>query len=74
MAYNDLAESSFAGVTAQVQCYGRIDMCISADVSDTASNGFMDRPTTYKKMKGHQQGFFHELPNELWITLVMVDI
>ena len=40
MASNDLAESSFAGVTAQVQCYGRIGMCNAAAVSDAARNNF----------------------------------
>ena len=74
MASNDLAESSFAGVTAQVKFYGRIDMCITAAVRDTARNGFMYRPTTKKQMEGHQQGFFHGLPDELQITLVMVAI
>ena len=47
-------------------------MCSAAAVSDTASNGFLDLPTTKKQMEGHQQGFFHGLTNELQITLVMV--
>jgi len=34
LAVNDLAESSFSGVTAQVQCYGRIGMHAAAAVSD----------------------------------------
>ena len=72
MASNDLAESSFAGVMAPVQCYGRIDMCSTAAVSDTARNGFLYRPTTKNQMEGHQQGLFHGLPYELQITLVMV--
>ena len=72
MAYNDLAESSFAGVTAQVQCYGQIYMCSSSTVSETAINGSLDRPTTKKQMEVYQQGFFHGLPDELQITLVMV--
>ena len=72
MVYKDLSESSFAGVMAQVQCYVRIDMCSAAAVSDTASNGLLDRPTTKKQMEGHKQVFFHGLPDELQITLVMV--
>ena len=71
---NDLAESSFAGVTAQVQCYSRIDMCSVDYVSDTARNGFLDLPTTKKQMEGHQQGLFHVLTYEMPITLVMVAI
>ena len=42
-ASNDLAESSFAGVTAQIQCYGRIGMSNAATVSDVARNEFMNR-------------------------------
>ena len=72
MSSEDLAESSFVGVTSQVHCYCRIDMCSAAAVSDTASNGFLDLPTTKKQMEGHQQVFFHGLPDELQITLVMV--
>ena len=72
MASNDLAESSFAGVTVQVQCYGRIDMWSAAAISDTARNVFLDCPTTKKQMEGHQQGLFHGLPGELHITLVVV--
>ena len=71
---NNLAESSFSGVTAQVQCYGRIYMCSAATVSDTARNGLLDHPTTKKQMEGHQQGLLHGLPYELYITLVMVDM
>ena len=41
MASNDLAESSFAGVTAQVQCYGRIGMSAASAVSDVVRNGFL---------------------------------
>ena len=40
MASNDLAKSSFAGVTAQIQCFGRVGMSAAAAVSDTARNGF----------------------------------
>jgi len=71
-AVNDLAESSFAGVTAQVQVYGRIGMANAAAISDMARNGFMHRPTTAEEMRsatGH--GLFHGLPEELQITAVM---
>ena len=53
MASNNLAESSFVGVTAQVQCYGRKDMYSADDVSDTARNVLLDLPTTKKQMEGH---------------------
>ena len=74
MASNDISESSFAEVTAQVQCYGQIYMCSPDAVSNAARNGFLDRPTTKNQMEGHQQGLFHGLPDELQITLVMVDM
>ena len=41
-ALNDLAESSFYGVTAQVQCYGQIDMSNAAAVSNVARNGLLN--------------------------------
>ena len=49
-ASNDLAESSFAGVTAQVQCYGRIGMSNAAAVSDVARNGLLNRDGTKKQI------------------------
>ena len=50
MASNDLAEISFAGVTAQVQCYGRIGMSATAAVSDFGRNGFLSRGGTKKQI------------------------
>ena len=72
MVTNDLAESSFAGVTAQVQTYGRIDMCSAATVSDMARNGFFARPTTKKNIGNDKRGVFFTLPEELRLTAVMV--
>jgi len=43
MAVNDLAESSFAGGTAQVQCYGWIGLHAAAVVSDKSRNNFLTR-------------------------------
>ena len=50
MAYNDLAEISFVGVTAQAQCYGRIGMRAAAAVSDVGRNGFLSRGGTKKQI------------------------
>ena len=72
MATNDLAESSFAGVTAQVQCYGRIGMCNAAAVSETARNGFLSRPLSKKDIENDDRGLFHGMPEELKVTLIMV--
>ena len=71
MAVNDLAESSFARVTAQVQCYGRIGMHAAAAVSDMSRNNFLTRPTTKKTISKGERGLFHGLPEELKITAVM---
>ena len=75
-ASNDLSESSFAGVTAQVQCYGRIGMSNAAAVSDVARNGLLNRDgrkkqinhattSTKKKQKYKKRGLYHGLPQEL---------
>ena len=72
MASNDLAESSFAGLTAQIQCYGRIGMCNAAAVSDTSRNGFLSRPTTRKEINEQKRGLYHTIAQELQITLGMV--
>ena len=71
MADKDFYDSLFAGVMAQVQCYILIYIYSADYVSATARNGLMDRPTTNNQMKGHQQGLFHGLPNELQISLVI---
>ena len=65
MAYNDLAESSFAGLTAQIQCYGRRGMYNAAAVSDTSRNGFLSRPTTRKEINEQKRGIYHTIVQEL---------
>ena len=72
MATNDYAESSFAGVTAQVQTYGRIGMHGAAAVSDMQRNKFLARPTTKKSMANNERGLFHDLPEELRLTVTMM--
>jgi hypothetical protein len=49
MAVNDLAKSSFAGVTAQLQVYGRVGMHSAAAVSDIERNRFLDCQSYRKK-------------------------
>ena len=74
MVTNDLAESLFAGVTTQIQTYGRIDLCSAAAVSDIARNGFLLRPKTTKEIKEGRIGLFHTLPEELKLTAIMVSM
>ena len=72
VAVNDLAESSFAGVTAQVQVYGCVGMANAAATSDIARNGFLHRPVTKKEMKKpNTHGLFHNMHEELLITAVI---
>ena len=71
VAVNDLAKSSFAGVTLQVQCYGRIGLHAAAAVSDMDRNKFLSRPTSKKDMAENKRGLFHGLPEELRSTAVM---
>ena len=80
---NGLAESSFAGDTAQVQCYSRIGMSNVAAVSDVARNGLLNRDgtkkpincattSTKKKQKENKRRLYHGLPKDLHITLFMM--
>ena len=79
-ASDDLAESSFTEVTAQVQRYGRTGMSNAATVSDVARNGLLNRDgtkkkinhattSTNKKQKDKKRGLYHGLPKELQINL-----
>ena len=47
---NDLAESSFSGVTAHDQCYGRIGMISATALSDVGRNGFLSRGSVEKQI------------------------
>ena len=74
MDVNDLAESSFAGVTSQLQVFGRIGMVSAATISDMARNGLLDRPTTNKKMSYKKTSLLHDLPGEVQITAIICAI
>ncbi|KAL7546176.1 hypothetical protein ACHAWF_015185 [Thalassiosira exigua] len=68
MATNDLAESSFAGVTSQLQSFGRIAMCSAAAVSDAKRNKFFYRATSKKAIENGEEGLFYT------ITAVMMSM
>eukprot|EP00957_Ditylum_brightwellii_P140735 10721232-Ditylum_brightwellii.AAC.1 len=72
MVTNDLAESSFTGVTTQVQTFGHIDLCSADAVSGIARNGYLPHLTTKKELKKRIEGIFHTLPEELILTAIMV--
>ena len=68
---NDLADSSFASVTFQLQVFGQIGMASASDIIDMAINGFLDQPTTNKEMSEKTTSPFHDFPEELQITAIM---
>ena len=51
MVTNDLAESSFAGMTSQITNYGRINLFSAAGLSHISRNGFLFKPKTTKEIK-----------------------
>ena len=59
MLTNNLAESSFTGVTSQVQTYGWIGMCNAASISYMSRNRYLSRPTNKKDLKEGNRGMFH---------------
>ena len=71
MSVNDLAESSFAGVTSQLQVFGLIGMASADAISNMASNGFLHQPNTNKKNIDKKTSLFHDFPEELNITAIM---
>ena len=64
MATNDLAESSFGGLTSQIQKYSRIGIPGAAAITDAKRNKFFDR-------RG-KTGIFHNFPEGIRIALVKV--
>ena len=72
-AVNDPAESSFAGTTQQLQCFGRVGLTNAGGVDQVKRNGDFNRITLVKKGKTVVQqklGFFHRLPEEMRISLL----
>jgi len=72
LAVNDLAESSFAGLTAQLQFFGRLGLASAAAVSDMARNKFLSRAKP--EANDGNTGLFHQLPGELQVTALMCAI
>ena len=65
MVTNDITESSFAGVTSQVQTYVQIGMCNAAAISDISRNGNLSLPTTNKDLKEGNRVLFHDFLEEV---------
>ena len=72
VAVNGISESSFAGLTSQVEVLGRIGVDNAVKVSDVNYNGFLHHPPVNKKKKVEvKHGLFHGLPEDPKITAVM---
>ena len=74
MAINDIAESLFAVVAAQLQVFGLVVIASPADISDLAMNRFLDRPDTKKEISDKKTSMFHDFPEELQITDIMCSV
>ena len=68
MATNDPAESSFAGVTSQIQKYSRISIAGAAAISDMQRNKFFSRVDTGTG----KVGMFHQFSEGIQSCLVRV--
>ena len=62
VAQNDLAESSFDGVAAQLQVFGQIGMSSTFYIINMDRNGLLDRPTTNKEMSDKKTSMYHDFP------------
>ena len=71
MAVNDLAESSFASMTVQLQIFGLIGMASAAAICDMDRKGFLDQPTTNKDMIDKKTSLFYDFSEEFQITAIM---
>ena len=71
MAVNDLFESSFGCMTAQLELFERIGLAHAAAVSNMQQNGLLDRPTTKKDMENNTVSTLIILPSPepLFLTI-----
>ena len=72
MAVNDLAGSSFTGVTPHVTVYRRIGMHTAAGVRDVNRNRFLARPVSKEEIKDNSRGLYRGLPEELQVSAIMM--
>ena len=70
MAVNDIAESAFGGLKAQIEVFGRIGLANTAAVSDMQRNGYLKRPN----LENNEVSLYFGLPEELRITATMTAV
>merc|ERR1712032_258621 len=68
-ATNDSAESAFSSFTDQLK-YDMIDFCAAAGISDIKRNGYVNRPSTPKEIKGNKIGMMLCIPQNLRRAIV----
>ena len=78
MAVNDPAESSFGGVTRQLQCHGRINLTSATGVDQCKRNNLFSRGFELKnkevKDQGTRQGMFIGMKEEMKQSLIEVSM
>ena len=70
MAVNNLAESAFGGLTAQLEVFGRIGLANAAAAIDIQQNGYLKRPN----LENNEVSLYFGLPEELRITATMTAV
>ena len=70
MYVNDLSESAFGGLMAQLEGFGRIGLADAAAVSDIQRNGYLKRPN----LENNEVSLFFDLPEEIRITVTMTAV
>ena len=70
MAVNDLAESAFRGLTAQLEVFGKIGLANAAAVSNMQRNGYLKQPN----LENNEVSLYFDLPEELRITATITAV
>ena len=70
MAVNDLAESAFGGLTAQLEVFGRIGLSNAAAAIDMQQNGYLKRPN----LENNEVSLYFGILEELRITATMTAV
>ena len=70
MAVNNLAESVFEGLTAQLEVFERIGLANAAEVSDMQRNAYLNWPN----LESNEVSLYFGLPEELRITATMTTV
>ena len=70
ISVNNIVESAFGGLTAQLEVFVRITLANSAAVRDMQRNGYLKRPN----LENIDVSLYFGLPEELRITATMTEV